>query len=176
MTSIRLAATSTSLPISSWRLCGASDFTSSGMATSWQESSAVEATFAHDSTHVSSRPFAAKPSRSTRIHEPLGQACREGLVSPTGKLRQVWTCSHRRHILKTCCTTPISATRLNGRGGWPEVPYNDLPLIPPPIELETRPVLKRCVGARAVLDEQGREVVDRRAFILVGHRRFLLVE
>jgi hypothetical protein len=56
------------------------------------------------------------------------------------------------------------------------VPYNHLPLIPPPIELETRPVLKRRVGARAVLDEQGREVVDRRASILVGHRRFLLVE
>ena len=35
-----------------------------------QESSAVESTSAHDSTRVSSRPFAAKPSRSTRIHEP----------------------------------------------------------------------------------------------------------
>jgi hypothetical protein len=35
----------------------------------------------------------------------------------------------------------------------PEVPYNDLPLIPPSIDLETRPVLKRCVGARAALAE-----------------------
>jgi hypothetical protein len=29
-------------------------------------------------------------------------------------------------------------------------------------------------GSWAVLDEQGREVVDGRAFVLVGHRRFLL--
>jgi hypothetical protein len=29
-------------------------------------------------------------------------------------------------------------------------------------------------GSWAVLDKQGREVVDRRALILVGHRRFLL--
>lgn len=35
----------------------------------------------------------------------------------------------------------------------PQVPYNDLPLIPPSIDLETRPVLKRCVGARAALAE-----------------------
>jgi Fic family protein len=40
------------------------------------------------------------------------------------------------------------------RPAWrPDVPHNDLPLIPPPIDLETRPVLKRCVGARAALAE-----------------------
>ena len=40
------------------------------------------------------------------------------------------------------------------RPGWrPDVPHNDLPLIPPLIDLETRPVLKRCVGARAALAE-----------------------
>jgi Fic family protein len=40
------------------------------------------------------------------------------------------------------------------RPAWrPEAPHNDLPLIPPPIDLETRPVLKRCVGARAALAE-----------------------
>ena len=33
------------------------------------------------------------------------------------------------------------------------MPYNDLPLIPPPTDLETRPVLQRCVGARAALAE-----------------------
>ncbi|KAB2920135.1 MAG: Fic family protein [Hyphomicrobiaceae bacterium] len=32
-------------------------------------------------------------------------------------------------------------------------PYNDLPLLPPRIELETRPVLKRCVTARTALAE-----------------------
>jgi hypothetical protein len=30
------------------------------------------------------------------------------------------------------------------------------------------------MAAGPVLDEQGREVVDRRTFILVSHRRFLL--
>ena len=38
------------------------------------------------------------------------------------------------------------------RPAWrPGVPHNDLPLIPPPIDLETRPVLKRCIGARVAL-------------------------
>jgi len=33
----------------------------------------------------------------------------------------------------------------------PEQPYNDLPELPPALELETRPVLKQCVLARAAL-------------------------
>jgi len=40
---------------------------------------------------------------------------------------------------------------------WPawhlEVPYNDLPLLPPRINLETVPVLKRCIAARAAVAE-----------------------
>ena len=35
----------------------------------------------------------------------------------------------------------------------PEKPYNDLPLLPPGIELETKPVLKQCISARAALAE-----------------------
>jgi Fic family protein len=35
----------------------------------------------------------------------------------------------------------------------PSRPYNDLPLLPPEVELETRAVLKRCVSARAALAE-----------------------
>ncbi len=35
----------------------------------------------------------------------------------------------------------------------PEQPYNDLPALPPPLELETRAVLKRCITARAALAE-----------------------
>jgi Fic family protein len=35
----------------------------------------------------------------------------------------------------------------------PDVPYNDLPLLPPAVELETRAVLKRCITARAALAE-----------------------
>jgi Fic family protein len=35
----------------------------------------------------------------------------------------------------------------------PSRPYNDLPPLPPPVELETRTVLKACISARAALAE-----------------------
>ena len=35
----------------------------------------------------------------------------------------------------------------------PLIPYNDLPLIPPKIELETKPVLKKCISANRALAE-----------------------
>lgn len=35
----------------------------------------------------------------------------------------------------------------------PKRPYNDLPLLPPPGDLETKPVLKRCVAANKALAE-----------------------
>lgn len=35
----------------------------------------------------------------------------------------------------------------------PEQPYNDLPLLPPSADLETRPVLKACIPARAAIAE-----------------------
>ncbi|HSN55528.1 MAG TPA: Fic/DOC family N-terminal domain-containing protein, partial [Candidatus Sulfomarinibacteraceae bacterium] len=35
----------------------------------------------------------------------------------------------------------------------PDRPYNDLPPLPPKVELETKAVLKRCVSARAALAE-----------------------
>jgi len=38
--------------------------------------------------------------------------------------------------------------------GWkPNRPYNDLPHLPPAVELETTPVLKQCITARAALAE-----------------------
>ncbi|OGT83865.1 MAG: addiction module protein [Gammaproteobacteria bacterium RIFCSPLOWO2_02_FULL_61_13] len=38
--------------------------------------------------------------------------------------------------------------------GWmPDRPYNDLPRLPPTVELESKPVLKQCVTARAALAE-----------------------
>jgi Fic family protein len=38
--------------------------------------------------------------------------------------------------------------------GWrPELPYNDLPLLPPTVDLETKAVLKQCIKARAALAE-----------------------
>ncbi|WP_454688048.1 protein adenylyltransferase Fic [Achromobacter aloeverae] len=35
----------------------------------------------------------------------------------------------------------------------PELPYNDLPRLPPKVEVETKRVLKACIGARAALAE-----------------------
>ena len=35
----------------------------------------------------------------------------------------------------------------------PDQPYNDLPPLPPAAEVETRPVLKQCIAARAALAE-----------------------
>ncbi|WP_139559160.1 protein adenylyltransferase Fic [Methylotetracoccus oryzae] len=43
---------------------------------------------------------------------------------------------------------------MNETLGWrPERPFNQLPLLPPPVELETRLVLKQCITARAALAE-----------------------
>lgn len=43
---------------------------------------------------------------------------------------------------------------MRGRTGWVAgQPYNDLPSLPPRVDLETKPVLKRCVGARSALAE-----------------------
>lgn len=40
------------------------------------------------------------------------------------------------------------------RGSWlPQRPYNDLPLLPPTAEIETKPILKQCVESRAALAE-----------------------
>lgn len=35
----------------------------------------------------------------------------------------------------------------------PEIPYNDLPLLPPDVELDSKPVLRACIPARAALSE-----------------------
>jgi len=40
------------------------------------------------------------------------------------------------------------------RAGWrADAPYNALPLLPPPVDLETKAVLKQCIPARAALAE-----------------------
>ncbi|MEE8058171.1 MAG: Fic family protein [Pseudomonadales bacterium] len=50
----------------------------------------------------------------------------------------------------------------------PEKPYNDLPLLPPAVELETRAVLKRCITARAALAElkQAAELIPNQAMLI----------
>jgi Fic family protein len=49
-----------------------------------------------------------------------------------------------------------------------EVPYNDLPLLPPTAELETIAVLKRCIPARAALAElkQAAQLIPNQAVLI----------
>ncbi len=50
----------------------------------------------------------------------------------------------------------------------PEKPYNDLPLLPPGLELETKAVLKQCIAARAALAElkQAAELIPNQAMLI----------
>jgi Fic family protein len=50
----------------------------------------------------------------------------------------------------------------------PENPYNDLPLLPPDVELETKAVLKRCIASRAALAElkQAAELIPNQAMLI----------
>lgn len=47
-------------------------------------------------------------------------------------------------------------------------PYNDLPLLPPGVEVETRPVLKQCIAARAALAElkQAAELIPNQGVLI----------
>lgn len=60
-----------------------------------------------------------------------------------------------------------SQTRAAGQ--WrPELPYDDLPPLPPAVELETRAVLKRCIPARAALAElkQAAQLIPNQAVLI----------
>jgi Fic family protein len=46
-----------------------------------------------------------------------------------------------------------SSDMSKSREWWPDRPYNELPRLPPPTELETKAVLKQCVAARSALAE-----------------------
>ncbi len=50
----------------------------------------------------------------------------------------------------------------------PEQPYNDLPPLPPAVELETRTVLKQCIAARAALAElkQAAELIPNQGVLI----------
>ena len=50
----------------------------------------------------------------------------------------------------------------------PDTPYNTLPLLPPRVELETKPVMKALVGARAALAElkQAGELIPNQAILI----------
>jgi Fic family protein len=50
----------------------------------------------------------------------------------------------------------------------PDRPYNDLPALPPNIDLETKPVLRQCIRARAALSElkQAAELIPNSAILI----------
>lgn len=57
---------------------------------------------------------------------------------------------------------------MNNASWTPDRPYNDLPMLPPAIELETRAVLKQCITARAALAElkQAAELIPNQAMLI----------
>jgi Fic family protein len=58
---------------------------------------------------------------------------------------------------------------MSDAGGWhPDRPYNDLPRLPPALDLEPRAVLKQCVTARAALAElkQAAELIPNPAMLI----------
>ena len=50
----------------------------------------------------------------------------------------------------------------------PDQPYNDLPSLPPAADVETRPVLKQCIAARAALAElkQAAELIPNQGVLI----------
>lgn len=57
---------------------------------------------------------------------------------------------------------------MSAKNWKPERPYNELPLLPPAAEVETRAVLKRCITARAALAElkQAAELIPNQAMLI----------
>lgn len=63
----------------------------------------------------------------------------------------------------------VDKTRIYRYMSWhPEKPYNDLPLLPPAVDLETKAVLKRCITARAALAElkQAAELIPNQTMLI----------
>jgi len=57
---------------------------------------------------------------------------------------------------------------MNARSWKPDQPYNTLPELPPKVEIETRPVLKQCITARAALAElkQAAELIPNQGVLI----------
>jgi Fic family protein len=64
-------------------------------------------------------------------------------------------------VSKNATKSPTSPWR-------PDTPHNTLPPLPPPIDLETRPVLKQCIPARAALAglKQAAELIPNQAMLI----------
>lgn len=56
-------------------------------------------------------------------------------------------------IQSTCINDTSMKTENIDMTFRPERPYNDLPLLPPTLDIETKPILKACIEARAALAE-----------------------
>ena len=60
-------------------------------------------------------------------------------------------------------------TKKQAKSRWkPDAPYNDLPPLPPAVDLETKPVLKACIEARSALAElkQAAEMIPNQAILI----------
>ncbi len=64
-------------------------------------------------------------------------------------------------------TTPQNTPPAN-RYWHPEQPFNDLPTLPPGTDLETKPILKQCIAARAALAElkQAAELIPNQGVLI----------
>lgn len=62
----------------------------------------------------------------------------------------------------------VTTTKANPLGWRADAPYNDLPTLPPPFELETKAVLKQCMEARARLAElkQAAQLIPNQAMLI----------
>ncbi|MBK7003154.1 MAG: Fic family protein [Rhodoferax sp.] len=71
------------------------------------------------------------------------------------------------HVSQNCkdSTQTMTMTTTHWR---PDQPYNDLPPLPPATEVETRPVLKQCIAARAALAElkQAAELIPNQGVLI----------
>ena len=66
-------------------------------------------------------------------------------------------------------TKTAKNTAKSAKSKWkPDFPYNELPPLPPSVELETRSVLKACIPARAALAElkQAAEMIPNQAILI----------
>ncbi|HEZ2559319.1 TPA: hypothetical protein WHT58_001790 [Neisseria meningitidis] len=52
----------------------------------------------------------------------------------------------------------------------PDIPYNDLPPLPPKQDIESKTILKRCIAARASLArlKQAAELIPNQAMLIIG--------
>lgn len=93
------------------------------------------------------------------------KTCRSYGISATGFIDMSPTATYALSMPKPA-RTPNKA---NQTSTWrPDQPYNDLPALPPAVELESKAVLKACIPARAALAElkQSAEMIPNQSMLI----------